>query len=99
MHTKKSEDKLIIFLPEEIDAQNSASVKAEILEEISTLKNGESLVFDAGELNYISSAGLRVLLAAQKELKRQVSVVNLSKETAEIFKIAGFQHIMDLQGV
>ncbi len=86
-----------IYLAEDIDAQNADSVKKEIFEIIKS-KNVEALIFDAKELRYISSAGLRVILATQKEVGKKISVINLSNDVIEIFKMAGFQYMMEISG-
>lgn len=97
MRFDKSEGILTIFLEGDIDAQNAADIKQEIWEIIKS--QGEAaLVFDARELVYISSAGLRVILSIQKDRGTKVSVVNLSAEVLEIFKMAGFQYLMEIKG-
>ena len=48
---------------------------------------------------YISSAGLRVLLTIQKNQTGKISVINISDDVLDIFRMAGFQHFMDLKGV
>ena len=59
----------------------------------------ESLVFDLADLEYISSAGLRVLLSAQKIMNNQGSMVvkNVSEEVNEIFEVTGFSDILTIQ--
>lgn len=57
------------------------------------------LVFDFKDLDYISSAGLRVLLTAQKILSKKdghVSVINCSPEVKEVFSITGFSDILEI---
>ncbi len=96
MRFDNSEGILTIFLEGDIDAQNAADIQQEIVEIIKS--QGEAaLVFDARELVYISSAGLRVILCIQKELGGEVSVINLSAEVLEIFKMAGFQYLMEIK--
>ena len=59
----------------------------------------EELVFDLKELEYVSSAGLRVLLSAQKIMNKQGSMVvrNSSEDLMEIFEVTGFVDILDLE--
>lgn len=97
MQTKKEEGKLTIFLTGEIDAQNALEVQEEIHEILKT-RGDDELIFDAKELKYISSAGLRIILSVQKSIKSKISVINLSPEVLEIFKMAGFQHLMNIKG-
>ncbi len=96
MQFDKSGGILTIFLEGDIDSQNAADTQQKIGAIIKS--QGEAaLVFDARELVYISSAGLRVILGIQKELGRKVSVINLSAEVLEIFKMAGFQYLMEIK--
>lgn len=71
------------------------------LEEIirTELTDVEMLVFDFANLEYISSAGLRVLLAAQKIMNKQGKMVvrNVSEEVREIFEVTGFTDILTLE--
>ena len=97
MRTDNSEGILTIFLEGDIDAQNAAAIDKEIREIIKS--QGEAaLVFDARDLVYISSAGLRVILGIQKERGIKNSVINLSAEVLEIFEMAGFQYLMEIKG-
>jgi anti-anti-sigma factor len=92
-----NEDILTIFLIGDIDAQNASEVQKEI-QKIMESHDEKTLVFDAKEISYISSAGLKVILTVQKQLKEKISVINISPDVVEIFKMAGFQHIMKIQG-
>ncbi|MFQ5512258.1 MAG: STAS domain-containing protein [Candidatus Krumholzibacteriia bacterium] len=59
-----------------------------------------SLVIDFGELDYISSAGLGVLLGAQKRLGEsggRLRLVNMNQHIREIFHIAGFDRIFEIE--
>ena len=59
----------------------------------------EELTFDFEKLEYISSAGLRVLLAAQKTMNRQGSmkVKNVNEIVMEIFDVTGFADILTIE--
>jgi len=65
----------------------------------SSLDGVEKLEFDFSELEYISSAGLRVLLSAQKVMNKQGSMVvkNVSEEINEIFEVTGFVDILSIE--
>ena len=71
------------------------------LEEVVKAELGgkDSLVFDLAGLEYISSAGLRVLLSAQKIMNNQGSMVvrNASEEVNEIFEVTGFSDILTIE--
>ena len=64
---------------------------------ISSLDSAENLVLDFGGLDYISSAGLRVLLYAQKKMNSAggtMRVTNVSPYIMEIFEVTGFSDIL-----
>jgi anti-sigma B factor antagonist len=69
-------------------------------EELKTSLEGiEKLELDFGKLEYISSAGLRVLLSAQKVMNKQGSMVikNVNDEINEIFEVTGFVDILTIE--
>ena len=70
------------------------------LEEVlkSSLEGVTELVIDLEELEYISSAGLRVLLAAQKAMNKQgaMKVQNVNETVNEIFEVTGFTDILTI---
>ena len=57
------------------------------------------LIFDFKDLSYVSSAGLRVLLSAQKTMNEKGSMVvkNVSDEIQEIFDVTGFSDILTIE--
>ena len=59
----------------------------------------EYLVLDFAALDYLSSAGLRVLLAAQKVMNRQGKMVvrNINEVVAEIFEVTGFGDVLTIE--
>ena len=67
------------------------------------LKNGldgvESLVLDFKELEYLSSAGLRILLAAQKTMNKQGKMVirNVNEVIQEVFEVTVFADILTIE--
>ncbi|MBR0041299.1 MAG: STAS domain-containing protein [Oscillospiraceae bacterium] len=68
--------------------------------ELKASLNGVSeLVLDFAGLEYISSAGLRVLLSAQKTMFRQGSmkVINVNETILEIFEVTGFSDILTVE--
>lgn len=68
--------------------------------ELRTAVNGVTeLIFDLTGLEYISSAGLRVLLSAQKVMSRQgkMTIRNVKPEIMEIFEVTGFVDILSIE--
>ena len=58
-----------------------------------------SLVFDFEKLSYVSSAGLRVILGAQKVMNKQgeMKIVNVNQDIMEVFEITGFSDILTIE--
>ena len=79
-----------------MDTTTSPKLEEEIRADIGGITE---LVFDLSELAYISSAGLRVLLAAQKIMNEQgtMTVKNVSDEIMEIFEMTGFSEILTIE--
>ena len=64
------------------------------------LEGIEDLTFDLKDLDYISSAGLRVLLVAQKRMnavKGHMKVTNVNDIVNEVFEVTGFLDILDIE--
>ena len=85
-----------IALTGRLDTNTAPELEAEIK---SSLDGMTSLVFDLKELEYISSAGLRVLLGAQKIMNKQgtMKITNASDDVKEIFEVTGFDEILDIE--
>ncbi len=64
-----------------------------------TLDGVSELTMDLEKLEYVSSAGLRVLLSAQKVMNRQgrMKLVNVSDTIMEIFEVTGFSDILTIE--
>lgn len=65
----------------------------------SSVNGVEKLIFDLSNLEYVSSAGLRVLLSAQKVMNRQGDMIirNVRPEIMEIFEITGFVDLLTVE--
>ncbi|WP_407451983.1 STAS domain-containing protein [Fibrobacter sp.] len=89
-------DSLTIALKGRLDTLTAPQLDAEIQGKLDGVK---SLVFDFKNLDYISSAGLRILLMAQKVMNKQGSMVvkNASSEIKEIFEVTGFCDILTIE--
>ena len=86
----------MIKLNKRIDSNNAAEFEKEITEAVAKLSDAE-IVLDACELEYISSAGLRVLMKLRKQEKKPVQVVNVSSEVYDIFEVTGFTDLLDVK--
>lgn len=93
--TKENGNLLTIFLKGHIDSANAGDVEKEI-EEARAQSSASDLLLDASELNYISSAGLRVILRLRKQMP-DLSVINVSPEVYEIFDMTGFTEMINVQ--
>ncbi len=82
-----------VFLKGRIDSSNSAQAEQELLKETGDFSG--TLILDATDLEYISSAGLRVILRLKKQNKT-TSVINVGSEVYEIFDMTGFTEMMDI---
>ncbi len=89
---------MIIFLTGEVNAKNVPTLQNEVFSIIETL-SGEEVIFDAEELVYISSAGLRLLLSTQKKLGKKITVQNVSKVIYEIFEMTKFTDLMNVEKI
>ncbi|MBQ0018619.1 MAG: STAS domain-containing protein [Clostridiales bacterium] len=71
------------------------------LEEVikGSLSGVKQLVLDFDELEYVSSAGLRVILGAQKAMNQQgeMKLINVSDEVMNVFEITGFVDILTIE--
>lgn len=87
---------LTITLSGRLDTTTAPKLEAELKQNISGV---EELVLDLAGLEYLSSAGLRVLLAAQKVMNRQGSMVvkNANETIMEIFEVTGFVDILTIE--
>ena len=92
---KMDDSRMTVFLKGHIDSANANSVEKEIGEALDR-ETPDDLIIDAGELTYISSAGLRILLRLRKEMK-DLKVINVSPEVYEIFDMTGFTEILNIQ--
>lgn len=87
---------LTVKLEGRLDTTTAPGLEAELKKRI---KEVEKLVFDFEKLEYISSAGLRVLLSAQKVMNRQGSMViqNVNENVMDVFEVTGFVDILTIE--
>ena len=87
---------LTINLEGRLDTSTSPQLENELRSSLNGITN---LVFDLVKLDYISSAGLRVLLSAQKTMNNQgeMEICNVKPEIMEIFEVTGFVDILTIR--
>ena len=92
----QQEAALTIALEGRLDTTTAPQLEAELG---AALAGVTELIFDFAKLEYISSAGLRVLLAAQKTMNKQGKMVlhNVCAEIQEVFEITGFSDILTVE--
>ena len=92
---RKDKDILYISLDGRIDASNAAEVESGI-NEIRKENQGMHTVLDADTLEYISSAGLRIMLRLRKE-EPKLAIINVSPEVYSVFEMTGFTEMMTVE--
>lgn len=88
---------LTIYLEGRLDTTTAPGLEGEL----GQLNGVQDLIFDMKNLEYISSAGLRVLLKMQKVMntKGAMKLVNVGENIMEVFQITGFYDILTVQSV
>ena len=93
INVKSGGEKLTVKLEGRLDTTTSPELESELGMNLDGIKE---LVFDFNGLEYLSSAGLRVLLNAQKTMNQQgeMKVTGVSDAVKEIFDVTGFSDIL-----
>ena len=93
---KKNAEETIIELVGRLDTTTAPALDKTINEDIAGTKK---LVLDVKGLEYISSAGLRVLLGAQKKMQKigSMKVTNVCEAVMEVFEMTGFADILVIE--
>ena len=93
---KKNAAETIIEIVGRLDTITAPALDKTINEDIGDTKN---LVLDVKDMEYISSAGLRVLLAAQKKMQKigSMKVKNVCAEVMDVFEMTGFADILVIE--
>ena len=89
-------EKLTIALEGRLDTTTAPELETELKTALNGVTN---LVFDLKALEYISSAGLRVLLSAQKTMNKQgeMTITGANETIMEIFDVTGFVDILNIE--
>ena len=87
---------LTVALEGRLDTVTAPELETELK---ASLEGVTVLVIDFAELEYISSAGLRVLLSAQKVMNKQgeMKVTHVNETVMEIFEVTGFSDILTIE--
>lgn len=87
---------LTVCLAGRLDTTTAPKLEAELKQNIGGV---EKLVLDFKALEYLSSAGLRVLLAAQKVMNKQGEMIvrNVNETIADIFEVTGFSDVLTIE--
>ena len=93
---KKNAAETVIRIAGRLDTITAPALDKTINEDIGETRN---LILDMKSLEYISSAGLRVLLGAQKKMQKigSMKVVNVCEEVMEVFEMTGFADILVIE--
>ena len=93
---KKKPEETVIEITGRLDTITAPALDKTINEDMGDTKN---LVLDVKGMEYISSAGLRVLLSAQKKMQKigSMKVTNVCEEVMEVFEMTGFADILVIE--
>ena len=96
--TKNETDDVIeVFLSGRLDKISAPELDTDMQAEVAKKKD---MIFNFKDLNYISSAGLRVLLATEKAAKangKKTKIINVNPDVMDIFNVTGFVYMLDIQ--
>ena len=93
---KKNVDELVLEITGRVDTITAPALDKTINENLANVK---SLILDLKGLEYISSAGLRVLLGAQKKMSQigSMKIKNVCELVMEVFEMTGFADILNIE--
>jgi anti-sigma B factor antagonist len=96
LNINKNENKATIEIIGRLDTVTAPSLDKMISEELEGI---DTLTLDMNALEYISSAGLRVLLGAQKKMQKigSMKLVGVSEAVMEVFEMTGFADILAIE--
>ena len=85
----RKRNKLIVAVKDRLDSLTAPKIQEQLEAELKVI---EKIIFDFAELNYISSAGLRLLLTAMQVMEEQGEMVvrNVTPAVMDVFEITGF---------
>ena len=93
---KRNADEVVIKIVGRLDTNTAPALDKTISEDV---QDSQNLVLDFKGLEYISSAGLRVLLGAQKKMQKSGSLklINVCSDIMDVFDMTGFADILTIE--
>ena len=93
---KKTEVETVVAIAGRLDTITAPALDKTINEDIEVTKN---LVLDLKGVEYVSSAGLRVILTAQKKMQKigSMKLINVCQDVMEVFEMTGFADILVIE--
>lgn len=96
MKTSLNDGVLTLYPEGYVDSKNAGEFSQQTMAAMDAAP-GASVVIDMDKLEYLSSAGLRVLMKVIKRSEDTVKVINVPQLIVEIFEITGFEDLLDVQ--
>lgn len=98
VNVQKDDTKLTVFAEGKLGTTAAPELEKAVKNNISGVTE---LVFDFGKLDYMASAGLRVLLSSAKVMKKQGSmkIINVTKPVMDVFTFTGMADVLDIQAI
>ena len=96
IQTIKNEDALTVSVTGRLDTTTSPELDEELKKSLDGIRD---LTMDLEGLEYISSAGLRILLSTQKTMNQQgtMKLINVSSMVMDVFEVTGFADILAIE--
>jgi anti-sigma B factor antagonist len=93
---EKNADELILKIEGRLDATTAPTLDRTVNENLAEIK---SLIFDFANLEYISSAGLRILLSSQKKMQQvgSMKIKSVREEVMDVLDMTGFADILTIE--
>ena len=85
-----------LYLEGRIDSNNATETEKNLLAQVNE-HTGAEIIIDAGKLDYISSAGLRVLMKLRRLAGKSIPILNVSQEVYGILEVTGFIELFDVR--
>jgi len=94
----ENNEKITVSIEGRLDKISSPTLEEELKPEV---EKNKDIVIDCANLEYISSAGLRILVACEKQLKaksKSLQLINVNEDVMTILQVTGFVYILNIKG-